>query len=275
MWEYDVSLFASAVRPHLWPELLKSLEDNKRNYEIIFAGNVPPSFTHKNLIYIETKNIKPAQCYEIARRACRGELVGWIADDCRFSPRFIDKVYDFYKSVDSTYPIIVSCKTNENEKDEGMNHHRFFDRNLNTPKMAPLAIMTREYLECLGGIDSRYISGQYENDIVMRALSNGAKTYVINDVCVTIDHLKFHGVETKFWDSYDHDRQVLEDSWCIGGCQPNPEPIIQLSYKHSQPPTWYRPIKNVEVTLVRNDVFQSYPPEISLTESFGPKGIFD
>lgn len=35
----QVSLFASAVRPKLWPALFKSLEGTSVKYEVIFAGN--------------------------------------------------------------------------------------------------------------------------------------------------------------------------------------------------------------------------------------------
>ena len=82
-----ISLFASSIRPHLWGSFLKSLEGTTVECEIVFAGpleNKSDIQILSSLKYIQTKNIKPAQCYEVARRHCTGELVCWIADDCEF-----------------------------------------------------------------------------------------------------------------------------------------------------------------------------------------------
>ena len=73
----QVSLFASAVRPKMWPAYLKSLESSSVSYEVVFAGNTMPESHHPRLRYITTGNIKPSQCYEIARRHCIGELISW------------------------------------------------------------------------------------------------------------------------------------------------------------------------------------------------------
>ena len=69
----QVSLFASAVRPKIWPEFFKSLEGTSVDYEVVFAGNTrgifrdSPSLLKYLFKYIQTEDIKPAQCYEIAR----------------------------------------------------------------------------------------------------------------------------------------------------------------------------------------------------------------
>ena len=80
----QVSLFASAVRPAIWPALFNSLEGTSVEYEVVFAGNVQPHEDkfpivqisnknwHSKLLWIRTGNIKPAQCYEISRRHCTG-----------------------------------------------------------------------------------------------------------------------------------------------------------------------------------------------------------
>lgn len=273
-----LSLFASAIRPHLWEDLLKSLKVGKYEYEVIFAGHVDQGLVkemfseYPEFKYITTGEIKPAQCYEIARRACTGILVCWIADDCIFSEGFVDKVYDYYTSIESINSIVLSCKTNENGMNETMLNHRFFGRNQNTPLMAPIGVMSREYLQYLGGIDKRYICGQYENSIVMSALSDGAKVYLYEDVCVNIEHANKHGKNNNFWSGYNEDREQLENSWCIGGYKPAPKSLVVLDGLN--PPQVYWPISNTEVTLKRNDEFQPYSENISFMESEEPKGIW-
>lgn len=273
-----ISFFASAIRPHLWEEFLLSLKSSMYEYEVIFAGHIDQKLVqemfsqYKEFKYITTGEIKPAQCYEIARRACTGELVCWCADDCTFSEGFVHNVYNFYKSINSIHPIIISCKTNENNMNEIMFNHRFFGRNQNTDIMAPIGIISREYLEYLGGFDRRYICGQYENNCVKMAISNGAKVMLCESVCVNIDHANKHGKNNNFWSGYNEDREQLENSWCVGGYQNAPKSLVVID--GLKPPYVYWPICNVEVLLNRNDKHEPYSENISLTESEGPKGIW-
>ena len=250
----QVSLFASAVRPKLWPALFKSLEGTSVKYEAIFAGNnrklnrlegiefydpfkgmesyfKDTSTMPSNFKYIETGNIKPAQCYEIARRHCTGETVVWIADDCEFPNDVIGKAYKYWKSQNNE-KLILSIQTAESGYNQeecalfDMKQHRFYGGEAGGPLMAPIALMSRKFLDELGGLDNRYICGQYENDIVMRAYSQGAVVEIFGDkdCYVEIDHLKKSkeiGESTNieeffnrpFAKGYANDRAVLENSW--------------------------------------------------------------
>lgn len=233
----QVSLFASAVRPKLWPSLFKSLNGTSVSYEIVFCGNVesgtefiqlkPLQFFH----YIKTGDIKPAQCYEIARRNCRGETVIWIADDCEFPNDVIGKAYKYWKSQNNE-KLILSLQTRETgyKNAQGslfeMKDHCFFGSERDTPLMAPIGMMSRKFLEELGGIDKRYTCGQYENDLVMRAYQHGAKVEIFGgpDCFVDIDHLgksikigecknSIDFLQRPFASGYQEDRHVLENSW--------------------------------------------------------------
>jgi len=157
---------------------------------------------------------------------------------------------------------------------EDMNNHRFFGRNQNTPLMAPIGVISREYLNNLGGIDKRYISGQYENDIAMRLYADGGNVYSYKDICVDIEHLNKHQADDNFKGGYNEDREQLENSWCVNGYKEHPTPLVVISKKHSEPPHIYWPLVNHEVTLKRNDKHEPYPINISLTESEDPRGIW-
>ena len=268
-----ISLFASAIRPNLWDEFFKSLESNTIDYEVVFAGpctydEVHPFVEKHNphFRYVHTANIKPAQCYEVARRECKGELVMWVADDCEFSFGLLDIVYSYWKSL-KKYNAIISVKTNEDEKNNNLDDHRFFGTNKNTPLMAPLGVLNRMYLELVGGLDRRYICGQYENDIVMRALEMGAKVHKFEEVCVHINHRKKHGTSSKFWDGYDHDRRVLESSWVIGGYRPPQNNALDLFTRVP-----FTPITNREVSRTQLDNFEPYENVDLLTKSQSHKG---
>jgi len=229
-----VSLFASAVRPQFYKTFLDSLRGTSVPYEVVFAGNKPPLENkllkkfdfmgrkdnvleyENNFFYILTENLKPAQCYEIARRACKGELVHWTADDCEYSPDCMSKAYNFWKALNDR-KAILSIQTKENGMMVNMDDHSFFGWNRNSPLMAPLGLMSREYLNDLGGLDRRYICGQYENDIVMRTLADGGSVHVWREGLITIDHYRRHGLVRPFATGYNKDREILEGSWAKDG----------------------------------------------------------
>lgn len=216
-----ISLISSSVRCWLWYEFFQSLEGN-HDYEVVFAGNLstyqvrPYLVKYPMLKYIHTANcICPAQCYEIARRFSMGELIMWIADDIECSPKLLDNVYAFHSNQPNTRALI-SIKTIENSQNTDLEEHRFFGFNRESPQMAPLGVISNEYLEKLGGFDSRYQCGQYENDVAMRVYEDGGDVIKYEEGCVYIEHLKKHGKGTKFWKGYEYDREVLEATWAIG-----------------------------------------------------------
>jgi len=275
-----VSLFASAIRSTLWGSLLKSLNNTSVEYEIVFAGNSKMDWYYGDghLRYIQTENIKPAQCYEIARRHCTGEVIVWCADDAEFSNNVIGKAYEYWKLCNND-KLILSLQTKETgyQNIKGtlfdMNIHRFFGGDPNTPLMAPIAMMSRKFLDELGGLDRRYVCGQYENDIVMRAYAQGAKVEIFGgaDCYVDIDHLgKSISIgectndsdfrDRPFATGYEHDRKILQDSWCVL----NQQKIhaLRLAGVRSIMPSQIYDISSTQL-----DTFEPYAKEISLTES--------
>lgn len=234
-----VSLFASAVRDKLFPYFLDSLKTTKIPIEVIFAGPLPevkemeyaPFLTYK---YIHTENIKPAQCYEIARRACQGELVHWTCDDAEYTPYLMEKVYESWKSGNNE-KLIYSLQTKETGYGVpkgflfDMHVHRFFGGNNSSPLMAPLGVMSRKFLDEIGGFDRRFICGQYENFAVMMAYAKGAKVRIFGnqDEHVDIDHLgkslmigesvtQNDFQKRPFAEGYPNDRKILEQEFSEG-----------------------------------------------------------
>ena len=136
--------------------------------------------------------------------------------------------------------------------------------------MAPLGFIGKDWLDRLGGLDRRYISGQYENDIVMRSNFGGGQVVKYEDAVVSINHKKKHGNTTKFWDDYDHDRKVLESSWVVGGYAPRPGIALDLTDKVA-----FYPIPNKEVSLTQLDKFEPYEDTDLLVKSQSFKGGFE
>ena len=92
-----VSLIASSIRPQFYDTFFKTLENTSVEYEVVFSGDNQQANNDLRCKYILTNNIKPAQCYEIARRNAIGETILWVADDCEFMGDIIGKAYRFWK----------------------------------------------------------------------------------------------------------------------------------------------------------------------------------
>jgi hypothetical protein len=210
-----------------------SLENTSVSYEVVFAGNRLPPIEYP-CKYIVTENIKPAQCYEIARRNSLGEVIIWGADDCEFKGDIVGKAYEYWKKVGDE-KLVLSLQTREFYLGGGdgfcdMTKHAFHGGDPKTPLMAPLAMMSRSYLEKLGGFDRRYICGQYENQTVCQVYADQGTVKIFGDreSFVEIDHInksKFCGEskDTKdffnrpFAKGYEHDRKILESACQVKG----------------------------------------------------------
>lgn len=275
-----MSLFASAVRPKLWPALFKSLENTSVSYEVVFAGNSvfdPGLVLGWPLKYVFTKNLKPSVCYEISRRQCQGEVIIWIADDCEFVGDIIGKAYRHWKSQNNEN-LILSLQTKESGygckdgKLYPMKEHTFYSLVPDSPLMAPLGLMSRQFANDLGGYDRRYISGQAENDLVMRAYQYGATVEIFGDetAYVDIDHLgksiaigESTDEETfrdrPFAKGYFEDRLILEKSWTT----------FDETKAFKRLDSGERPYTLRDVSPVQIDKFEPYSDPISLTKSEG------
>jgi len=260
-----VSLIASAVREPLYESCLKSLEGTSVNYEVVFAGNKPPLKPIEHLRYIKTGNIKPAQCYEVSRREAKGETIIWMADDAEFPNDIVGKAYKYWKEQDN-YKLILSLQTSEGGYNNpnsvlfDMTNHTFFGYRKDTPLMAPLALISRKFLEELGGFDRRYLCGQYENSCIMDAYCAGGTVEVFGNagLFINIDHFKKsiavgessnqdEFLKRPFASGYPHDRKILEGSWVKGG----------------------------DVSSTRLDKFEPYEDKNILTESQSYKGVWE
>lgn len=286
-----VSLFASAVRPQLWPAFFKSLEGTSVEYEVVFAGNAifalgyfdanpqVGEFRQINelLTYIQTENIKPSQCYHITSQHCTGETISWSCDDAEAVNDIYGKAYKYWKSCNNE-KLILSLQTKESgygtptTKLFDMKQHTFYSLMPDTPLMAPMGLMSRKFFNDLGGYDRRYVAGQAENDLVMRAYQNGATVEIFGDesTYIDIDHLgKSIAIgestdeesfrERPFAKGYSIDRQVLETSWTTFN-----EKDAFLSLQAGE-----RPFSLRRVSPVQLDQFQPYEDKDILIKSQG------
>ena len=278
-----VSIIASSVRPWLWSEFMESLKDNVIVPQVTFAGNLDRYqvryYVNKypHLQYIHT-NVKPAQCYQIAfLYSDFDSLIMYMADDCECEPGLIDKVVEFYMSLNNP-KAVVSVRTNEDGRNYGTEIHTIIGWNVNTPLMAPIGLVAQRYIAELNGFDKRFISGQWENDFCMRVYADGGTVVPFDPgPTVKIDHaIKHKGTNEKnpFWSAYQHDRKVLEDTWVKGGYKPaTPYATVNLPDGRTVP--MFKILDNRKVLSKPQLPFEAYDDIDILTKNQGPAGIFE
>ncbi len=222
MEEIQISICLAAQRSKWWKRMCDSMIGNKINYEVIFVGNVPPveDMGDHNFTWIKT-NVKPAQAYEIAFRQAKGELVSWSADDATYGGEEcnLDKAYEFYKSFND-YKVMVGNRTVEDGHDCHRTHH-FFGGEFETTTMIPMGFISNKFMKELGGYDRSFVSGQSENDLVMRGVAAGGRVEICPDSYVYLHHREVHPENNRnlFRASYKRwDRVFLERSWVNPNC---------------------------------------------------------
>ena len=275
--DVQVSIVASANRVTWWNRFYNSLTGNKVNWEVIFVGDTKPLFPMPdNFKWIEA-NVKPAQCYEIGFRAAKGELVHWSADDADYNarelvrhmglecPNSIDLAYQHYKECEKKYgdtKTVVAMRPIEDGGDVYDFHH-FFGGWHHTPVMAPFGLINRDwFVRVLGGYDRNFVSGQSENDVVMRAIEAGGRVELCLDCFLYVHHRQVHPrnaqtgqEENRFRQWYPTDREYLERCWVVGGYG---------KYERNQQDTQISPVRLCPV--------ESFFDDNITTITQGPKG---
>ncbi len=191
-YEYDVSLHCAASRPEMWMPAYKTYIKNKVSVEAVFVGDKYPSCkmpSNFNFIYSE---VKPAQCWEIAARNCKGKYIAQSSDDYFYPEGYFDNMISFYKKqVEkfSTDKIITGGLHHTGYSKVRLRQCRLWTRNAQPQQELPMDffITSKLYRE-LGGLDRGFISLCHHWDVMMRVMEMGGK-------CVMSD--------LPFWERHD------------------------------------------------------------------------
>ena len=216
--DYQISLCASACRPEYWETFCNSLKGNTINIEVVFVGPNPPlTDLGPNFKFIKA-TCKPSQCYQIAFNNANGEIIGFTADDVVYdllTEDGLDRVYNFYKKFNN-YKNIIAQRPIEDGRDVWYQHY-LMGNDRTTPIMAPLGFISNKFLKELGGYDINFISGQGENDLIMRAYGVGGRVERIWNSFANIFHRSTHELDTnaKFRKYGTFDRIILEERWIL------------------------------------------------------------
>jgi len=156
--------------------------------------------------------VKPVQCVEIALKCAEGEVIHWTADDTTYNDFAFDEAYNLY--LQGNRQTMVAFRNIEDGV-ESTEQHYFYSKD--APRMMPFGIMNREYALDLGRVDRRFIAGQWDNDLVMRAYSKGSNMLLSIDSIAYTEHNKKHGSEWNLRDVWDYETKLLKSLWFRNG----------------------------------------------------------
>ena len=220
-----ISLICTGIHIENWKKLLKSIKNNQINYEVVMASFADAKLVadvfkdNPELVHIPIEEIKPAQAMEVARRNAKGELIGWITDDCIFEDNALDKIYESWLSYTNNTILAIKNVDSESQHND-LNTQRFFAGNLNTPQMAYYGFISKWYFDSLSGIDKRYIMGKWQDDLCMRTLANEGKIIKYEDTTIHVSRSNKNWFYNNNWSGANEDSENLENSWVIGGNSP-------------------------------------------------------
>lgn len=181
------SIIAPAIRAERYRSFCDSIErSNSVSYEVIFAGFNPPiEDMPDNFTYIVTQ-VNPAWALEVAARHAVGEYLVFVSDDSVFSKGYFDKI-DYYVNKIAMKNAVVGGRFKV-LNGEFRDHLLTCDADRSTSPVALIApAFKREIWKKLGGIDSRFIYGLCDLDILMRFYEYGYHPFVMPDAYVDED----------------------------------------------------------------------------------------
>ena len=274
----DVSIVASANRVKWWERFYNSLAKNACDWEVIFVGDIKPEFTlPDNFKWIQA-TVKPCQCYQIGFWASKGQVIHWSADDASYGNNAtlcdtpLDLAFNKWKDIESKHgndgKTVIAMNPCEDGGYPQAKFHRFFGGCLWSPVMAPFGLIPRHYLVDEGqGYSKSCVSGQAENDVVMRILAEGGRVEMCLESKLYVHHRQCHprnphtGKEAnQFRKWYPADRKAIEEAWVLEGygsyekfTPEQLENVVHIS------PTRLKPLDCYENTLDICSVSQGNP----------------
>ena len=193
-----ISIYLSAIRPQLWQRMYDSLSLNNVSFEIIFVGDVSPTFTlPDNCCHIYSP-VKPTQCAEIGFRACTGEFCLFASDDMIFQDHCLDILIDRFRST-GREDIAVSCMHKAGGKIIPLNRCKFIPGRADSPNLPMAAIYKTEVYHSLGPRDRNFVCTYADLDVAMRLYERGGITIYVEN-CV-VEEILIPGTTVDMYDT--------------------------------------------------------------------------
>lgn len=219
-----VSIYATANRPSLWLDFHRLISRNDIELEIVFCGNVDPTFPLPSNFHFIHSDFKPAQCQAIAASKCTGELMMNGVDDFEYTPTLFDRAATLFQSEPTPGLCVLPKMTSDGhgiDRDFTHEHWRLIDNDLNSPQIPQQAVFRRSFFEYLGGYSKIFIGSAQDQDLSMRMLrAAGYRLHIMPDD-KAIEHCQPADSNSLYHRIGRKERMLLTELWIEGGDRPH------------------------------------------------------
>ena len=157
----ELALYGASNRPENWLWFYDNVKDNTTDFEIVFVGDVRPTFTLPDRMRFIYSEVKPAQCHHIAIMESNAEFCMQACDDVWFSPQALDIAYGAYKKQNDYRTMTGPRVSPPGEAEGGLQWSAY------------MGGFSKQFYKEIGGFDNRFIRSQHETDLQFRMLIEG------------------------------------------------------------------------------------------------------
>ena len=205
-----LSIAVATNRSIYWVRFCEALAKNDTQVEVIFVGPVGVGVTDLAVpawfINVPDPAVGAARCWEVGARAATGDLLGLAADDCVYSPGFLDalvkeasKPHHPYDMFSARYHVSGTDNTGQ-------------QRMWSMPEMPLVPVGGFAFAgpyHRLGGIDRRFHGVFWDSDLYMHMYQLGGRTTLLADhVCDEQNH-----EHVLYGANHGADQAVLHELW--------------------------------------------------------------
>lgn len=200
----EISLILPSIRVERLETLYDTiLESTKRSFELIVVGPYPISEKLQKLTNV--KYVKdfgsPMRASNIGVELCEGNVISWLADDCKFLPNSIDVAMDTLYNMGDNIKNVVIAKYFEGVGYSGTNaqNDQYYKLNYAYPRspyipedwwIFNVAFIYRSFFDYLGGWNCQFQACPLGHaDFAIRAQRAGAIVKMSETPIFTCDHM--------------------------------------------------------------------------------------
>jgi len=259
-----VSVITASNRPELWTDAYENINKDVGDlkFEYIFVGPVEPGFELPNNVrYIKTNNIKVTQCFEIGIREAKGDMLLFQADDVKFWDKGMFGIYSRYLELCAEFGddnVVVVPGFKDTYVPSKLRYNKY--------EAAPIAslnsaLVSKDLLDRIGGIDTRLVGVYWDCDLAMRLHEIGVRFERFTGVY----SVEFRPKKMPYRlhsECKPYDREVLDTFWTRFTEAPEPE-LPEDAHCYAKDKRWV-------VTKKRQKEVSSFSDENILVKSQGP-----
>ena len=223
-----VSVYGPSRRVNEWVGIYNMLSTPGVDLELVFAGPVVCDTPLPSNIKVITTQVKPAQAAEIARRACTGDYIMNIADDCIFPKDILNTFISIYKNLPAEDVMLTALFGFRGNYTVAT--HRLNCGDVQSPVVPVSGFLSMELSNRIGGIDKNFVALYWDLDLAMRLYQLGGRVQLETNILFYEDESK--QANSSLFNTYgSSDRLYFNMLWGDGKSHTRTLPVQEFDDK--------------------------------------------